>query len=203
MQKLPVTLRVTEADEARQSYPTVTFPQFNQVQLRTILAQAAKVNKPLNEYSSQSDSGRYGRYQMNAAQLESIGYLKQGTVAKYTDTSQAVNAEYNWTGMDSCHSISEWLSAESVQEQAVQQLWVLNHNYLVNATTWYTQLTADEQAGYLMVSQVADLESTQTMYNLITKHGAASDILVGNYWLSSYWKAGFDASQFGVMLSQV
>lgn len=199
-EKLPKELLISESDIVLQP-SCESFNTISPTQFRSVLAQTHKIFSPFNQYSSVTEVGRVGKFQFDSKTLQNLGYLKKGTVEKFqslpNSSAQAVNNDSNWTGINQCGSLQLFLDNQGEQESAIFKLYNINFNWLTNNTSFFINLSQDEQIGFLFVSYVDSLQSAVELFNFFNGKNSDGNKLVGKYQLSAYFRAGVDASKFG------
>ena len=119
-----------------------------------------------NNYKAVNQLGYIGKYQMGAAMLTDLGYVKSGT--KNRDLT---NPE-NWTGKGGVKSKEDWLNNPKVQEAAMDDELSMNEKRLKKLGVVDSNTTEQEKAGYLATSHLLGTGGARDMKNGITKSDA-------------------------------
>ena len=83
------------------------------------------------DYALESDDGtRIGKYQVDAASLAALNYIKPGAVAQYGNNT--LQQDESWTGQDSIYSLDDFSSNESLQDVIQFQEFNSNYNALLS-----------------------------------------------------------------------
>jgi hypothetical protein len=103
-------------------------------------------------YDKTNQFGYLGKYQMGAAALADLGYIKLDAYRLYGQ--RALDYPSSWTGRDGIASKGEFLSSSSVQENAMDRLASINYNRMVQSGTIRSSDSADMVAGKLSVAHL-------------------------------------------------
>jgi hypothetical protein len=119
------------------------------------------------QYLGQGLTGSLGKYQIDAAYLEQLKFLKTGTLTKTRSSTVAINSAANWSGYRNINSKTDFLSNISEQEKAI--LLILEHNfqsYLLK-TGLTASLTQSQIAGLLLISYVSGTSGISALTNVL------------------------------------
>jgi hypothetical protein len=194
---------IDESDVAAQPLPAIQVLGLKPLYYRTVLAQAGKINCPNNGYKSQGFTGNLGKYQFNSVNLELLGYLKAGSLAKRQSQAGAnaltINEAANWTGKNGSNSASDFLTNSGEQEAAIQALWYYNANWLTGNTSFFTTATVGQQVGFLLVAQIASVQAVVRFNDFLMGRNVDGNLAdyTGRFTLLDYFQAGQLASDFG------
>ena len=123
--KLPVLNGITPGDFAKQIPGLTSIGSLNPSQLTGTLAQAGKLTgQPSDMLTNAIGVGNFG---LDAKQLETAGYVKPGTAAKYLSNGQnsltsVLKSPSVWTGKDGINQVENLLSNSSAQNKIQQGL---------------------------------------------------------------------------------
>jgi hypothetical protein len=121
----PVTNGIGVSNYAKQSTAMVPFGGLSVVEITGTLAQASKlVGQSSSTITNTAGVGKYG---LNSSQLETVGYVKPGTTAKYlasgtNNTTSVLNSPTVWTGKDNIQNLNNFLVSTPAQDRAQQTL---------------------------------------------------------------------------------
>lgn len=119
---LPVTDGITVGDIARQASAVTNIDQASVAQVTGALSQASKLTGQASD--TISDSLGVGKYGLDVPQLETAGYVKPGTAAKYladgaNTVTDVLKSPTVWTGKDNINNQSGLL--DNVTKQDIVQ----------------------------------------------------------------------------------
>lgn len=134
-----------------------------------------------NNYSAVNRLNYLGKYQMGAAMLTDLGYVKKGT------TNRDLDDPSSWTGKDGISSKEEFLRNESVQESAMDAELSLNEKRLKKMGVIDETTTDQERAGFLATSHLLGTGGARSMKNGQVKTDANG--VTGN----QYYALGYSA----------
>lgn len=101
-----------------------------------------------NNYAAVNQFGYMGKYQMGAAMLTDLGYVKKGT------TNKQLNDPSVYTGKDGIVSKEAFLSNSTIQEKAMDAELAMNEKRLRNMGVIDANSSQQEISGYLSVSHL-------------------------------------------------
>jgi len=123
--KLPVTNGINPGDFAKQLPGLASIGSITPSQVTGVLAQAGKLTgQPADMLTNAVGLGNFG---LNAKQLETAGYVKPGTAAKYLSTGQnsltsVLKSPSVWTGKDGINEVQNLLTNPAAQNKIQQGL---------------------------------------------------------------------------------
>ncbi len=161
-----------------------TFGPLNTVaaaDMRTQLKASLGKRESGNNYSAVNQLGYVGKYQMGAAMLQDLGYVKKGTRNKDLNDSTV------WTGKDGISSKQEFLDSPEVQETAMDAELDMNTKRLTKMGVIDETSTSQETAGYLSTSHLLGTGGARDMKKGIVKSDANG--VTGN----EYYKLGYSS----------
>jgi len=115
------------------------------------LRTAMRARESSNNYMAVNDINYVGAYQMGAAALEDLGFLKKGSSK---EGNKAVFNPENWTGKGNINSLEAFLKNEKVQDDAFNAYAQQNFKTLGRIGTIGASSTPEEVAGYLAASHL-------------------------------------------------
>lgn len=130
---------LTQADIVLENGPVEAIGPLDENQVKALLAQTAlDVDQDYNQISQDKGIGKYG---MNSAQLEKIGYLKPGTTDRFlngTKIDQAnpsnfvevMNSPSVWAGKNNIKKLDSFLTNSNAQTRAQIELIQAGYNSL-------------------------------------------------------------------------
>lgn len=119
-----------------------------------------------NNYKAVNQLGYIGKYQMGAAMLTDLGYVKKGTKNKDLNDASV------WTGKGGVASKDAWLNNNAVQESAMDAELVMNESRLKKMGVIDSNTTEQEKCGYLATSHLLGTGGARDMKAGITKQDA-------------------------------
>lgn len=194
---------IDESDVATQPTPVFTVLGLRTLHFKTILAQASKMNSPNNQYNSQSVQGNLGKYQFSSQNLETLQYIKKGSVSEVTgqpgSNALAINEDANWTGKNGCNSAQDFLNNQGEQETAILALWKYNVDWLTKNTSFFAETTPSSQIGFLFVAQLTQPQTVSVFNDYLLGRNVEGNIVdyTGSHTLLDYFNAGVVAYDFG------
>lgn len=123
--KLPVLNGINPGDVAKQLPGLASIGSINPSQVTGVLAQASKLTgQPSDMLTNAVGLGNFG---LDATQLETTGYIKPGTAAKYLSTGQnsltsVLKSPSVWTGKDGINEVQNLLTNPAAQSKIQQEL---------------------------------------------------------------------------------
>lgn len=123
--KLPVSNGINPGDFAKQLPGLNNIGSINASQVTGVLAQASKLTgQPSDLLTNATGLGNFG---LDAKQLETAGYIKPGTAAKYLATGQnsmtsVLKSPSVWTGKDGINEVQNLLTNPAAQNKIQQGL---------------------------------------------------------------------------------
>lgn len=136
----------TNTTAPKQGLGPLTPEQLRAWKIQTGYAESGLVYDKTNQF------GYLGKYQMGAAALADLGYIKLDAYRLYGQ--RALDYPSSWTGRDGIASKGEFLSSSSVQENAMDRLASINYNRMVQSGTIRSSDSADMVAGKLSVAHL-------------------------------------------------
>ena len=134
-----------------------------------------------NNYKAVNRLNYLGKYQMGAAMLTDLGYVKKGT------SNSGLNNPDNWTGKDGMSSKDDFLNNPTVQESAMDAELDMNEKRLTKMGVIDDSTTEQEKSGYLSTSHLLGTGGARSMKNGIVKKDANG--VTGN----EYYNLGYSA----------
>lgn len=134
-----------------------------------------------NNYKAVNQLGYLGKYQMGAAMLCDLGYVKKGT------SNSALAIPASWTGKNGISSKESFLNSSEVQESAMDSELAMNENRLKKLGVIDDSTTAQEKAGFLATSHLLGTGGARDMKNGIVKSDANG--VTGNTYYSLGYKS--------------
>jgi hypothetical protein len=134
-----------------------------------------------NNYFAVNQLNYIGKYQMGAAMLTDLGYVKKGTKNRDLDNPDS------WTGKNGVTSKDSFLSNSSEQEVAMDSELVLNEKRLRRMGVIDETSTSQEISGYMATSHLLGTGGARDMKRGVVKSDANG--VTGN----TYYKLGFHA----------
>ena len=122
---LPVLNGINPGDFAKQLPGLTSIGSIDASQVTGVLAQAGKLTgQPADLLTNAVGLGNFG---LDASQLETAGYVKPGTAAKYLSTGQnsltsVLNSPSVWTGKDGINQVENLLTNTAAQSKIQQGL---------------------------------------------------------------------------------
>ena len=122
---LPVLNGINPGDFAKQLPGLTSIGSINASQVTGVLAQAGKLTgQPSDLLTNAVGVGNFG---LDASQLETAGYVKPGTAAKYLSTGQnsltsVLKSPSVWTGKDGINQVENLLTNSAAQNKIQQGL---------------------------------------------------------------------------------
>lgn len=110
-----------------------------------------------NNYKAVNQLGYIGKYQMGAAMLTDLGYVKRGT-----SNSQLSNPS-SWTGKDGISSKEAFLANPGVQESAMDAELAMNKQRLIKQGVIGANTPTEEVSGYLATSHLLGTGGAQKL----------------------------------------
>lgn len=141
-------------------------PTFTDSDYKEGLKVALGKKESSNNYSAVNRLNYLGKYQMGAAMLTDLGYVKKGTNNRELDNPDS------WTGKNGIDSKEKFLSSQSVQEIAMDAELELNEKRLLKMGVIDENSTAQERAGFLSTSHLLGTGGARDMKNGIVKSDA-------------------------------
>ena len=115
------------------------------------LRTAMRERESSNNYMAVNEINYVGAYQMGAAALEDLGFLKKGSSK---EGNKAVFNPENWTGKGNINSLEAFLKNEKVQDDAFNSYAQRNFKTLGKMGTIGASSSPEEVAGYLAASHL-------------------------------------------------
>lgn len=112
-----------------------------------------------NNYQAQNSGGYIGKYQMGAAMLTDLGYVKRGT------TNAMLNDPSVFTGKDGITSKQDFLNNSQVQESAMDAELTMNERRLIKQGVITAGSDQREKSGYLATSHLLGTGGAQKLKN--------------------------------------
>lgn len=164
-------------------------------QTQALFAQIAHVESS-NNYHRQNPLGYAGKYQLGADALIGQGYLKPGT---HTGTNaQAINNPANWTGLNGCNSVQDFLNNPSAQESAMQGYTQKNCKALRALGIINANSDPEQIGGYLMAAHLVGPGGARTLYQIQNNESSGSPPSDANNTSSlTYYNLGSNAVSLG------
>jgi hypothetical protein len=134
-------------------------------QTRALFCQIGQRESGLN-YNVQNSLGYAGKYQLGADALIGEGFLKANAHPKGTTNLQAINNPANWTGLNGCNSIADFLANGSAQEQAMMGFTKKNCATLRKIGVITDQSEPEQIGGYLMTAHLLGPGGAQKLWQL-------------------------------------
>jgi hypothetical protein len=155
--------------------------QTGEVDNNKLLKDALGKKESSNNYKAFNRLGYIGKYQMGAAMLTDLGYVKRGT--KNSDlTNPSV-----WTGKGGVTSRESWLNSGPEQEKAMDAELKMNESRLKKMGVIDSSTTSQEKAGYLATSHLLGTGGARDMKRGAVK--ADANGVTGQ----TYYKLGYSA----------
>jgi hypothetical protein len=134
-----------------------------------------------NNYKAVNRLNYIGKYQMGAAMLTDLGYVKRGTSNKQLDDPSV------WTGKGGATSKDVFLNSPELQETAMDAELVMNTSRLTQMGVIDASTTDQEKAGFLATAHLLGAGGARSMKRGIVKQDANG--VTGN----EYYKLGYEA----------
>ena len=115
------------------------------------LRKALLARESSNNYQAVNQLGYIGGYQMSAATLETLGYLKKGASKK---GNAAVNDPANWTGKNGLNNVDDFFNNPEAQDKAFVDNLKFNNRVLNKLGTINEETAPEDVAGYLAASHL-------------------------------------------------
>jgi len=135
-----------------------------------------------NNYQAQNSGGYIGKYQMGAAMLTDLGYVKRGT------TNAMLNDPSVFTGKDGIRSKQDFLNNSQVQESAMDAELAMNERRLIKQGVITAGSDQREKSGYLATSHLLGTGGARKLKNGVV--GVDGNGTSG----SSYYKLGANSA---------
>jgi hypothetical protein len=123
-------------------------------------------------YAARNSIGYSGKYQFGAEALEATGYLRPGSSKRGTNLTVLNNAS-NWSGLNGCYSVNDWLNNHTAQEQAMILLLKKNCQQLTGMGILNSSTSADDVGGYLMAAHLVGVGGASNLYKI--QHNMATN----------------------------
>lgn len=186
------TNQINESSIAKQPL-TGSVCGLSTTQTQALFAQIGQSESGGN-YNTQNQLGYAGKYQFGADALISTGYMKPGSHVGTNATS--INNPANWTGMNGCNSVQDWLSNPSAQESAMRQYTQKNCQSLRSLGVISSTSTSEQIGGYLMTAHLVGAGGAQKLANYLNNNPGGSVSTDANGTTStSYYNLGSNAVQ--------
>lgn len=104
-----------------------------------------------NNYQAKNKLGYIGGYQVGAATLETLGYLKKGASKL---GNKAVNDSTNWTGKGGLKNVNDFLNSPEAQDKIFAENIKFNQRVLKNKGAISDDTSPEDLAGYLAASHL-------------------------------------------------
>ena len=156
--------------------------QTDNINSRQKLKDALGFKESSNNYKAVNRLNYLGKYQMGAAMLTDLGYVKRGTKNKDLDNPDS------WTSKSGISSKENWLNSPTVQESAMDAELVLNEKSLKRLGVIDSNSTEQEICGYLATSHLLGTGGARDMKNGKVKSDANG--VTGN----TYYELGYKAA---------
>lgn len=112
-----------------------------------------------NNYQAVNQLGYMGKYQMGAAMLTDLGYVKRGT------TNRQLNDPSVYTGKDGINSKEDFLGNSAVQEKAMDAELAMNEKRLRSMGVIDANSSQQEVSGFLAVSHLLGTGGARNLKN--------------------------------------
>jgi hypothetical protein len=93
-----------------------------------------------NSLGIQNTLGYSGKYQFGVAALETFGYIKSGTWAKYKTNKilldKSETYDHIWTGKNGVSNVNGWLASSTAQEDAMVRMAKANYTF-IKKQSWF------------------------------------------------------------------
>lgn len=149
---------------------------------RQKLKDALGFKESSNNYKAVNQLNYLGKYQMGAAMLTDLGYVKKGT------KNRDLGNDSSWTGKSGITSKTAWLNSPSVQESAIDAELSMNEKRLNKLGIIDSTTTEQEICGYLATSHLLGTGGARDMKNGKVKSDANG--VTGN----AYYNLGYKAA---------
>lgn len=171
-------------------------------QTQALFAQIAQNESAgLGGYMAQNPLGYAGKYQMGADALIGQGYMSPGSHPSGTTNLQAIDNPANWTGLNGCNSVQDFLNNPSAQESCMLGFTMNNCSTLKRLGVITVNSTPDEIGGYLMCSHLIGPGGAEKLYQLQNNQAGGADGHDANGTTgSSYYMAGSQAVALGTSI---
>lgn len=156
--------------------------QSGEINTRQKLKDALGFKESSNNYKAVNRLNYLGKYQMGAAMLTDLGYVKKGSKNRDLDNPSS------WTGKSGITSKESWLNSPSVQETAMDAELVQNEKSLKRLKVIDSSSTEQEICGYLATSHLLGTGGARDMKNGKVKSDANG--VTGN----AYYDLGYKAA---------
>jgi len=125
--------------------------RLNRLHVRAVMTMIAKAASGFS-YSAIGPSDQVGKYQLDAATLTRLGYIKPEYLGSYG--SAAVKKDGAWTNKDGITNLAAWFAATGVQEKAMYEMLQNNYITMLNNEAIKTTDNLCTIAGMLCVAHV-------------------------------------------------
>ena len=133
----------------------------------TKLRAAMRARESSNNYMVINDLNYAGAYQMGAAALEDLGFLKKGASKQ---GNKAIYDPSNWTGKSDITSLESFLKNEKVQDDAFDSYAKQNFKTLSRLGTINSESSDDKIAGYIAASHLLGAGAASKSLNKTDKN---------------------------------
>lgn len=174
-EQTPVAVETVSSDE------TVANNSFSDTDYTTGLKAALGKRESSNNYRAVNRLNYLGKYQMGAAMLTDLGYVKRGTTNRQLDDPE------NWTGKGGIDSKEDFLANTAEQEKAMDAELVLNEKRLTRMGVTTESSTAQERAGFLATAHLLGTGGARDMSRGTVKTDANG--VTGN----EYYSLGYES----------
>lgn len=136
----------------------------DQTEVKAYMAQMG-YSEGSGQYNIRGGSGNnyLGKYQLGAAALEDLGYLKKGSFKAYGN--DAVNNPDNWLGTNGVGSAQDFMKNSALQDIAMYNYTSMNYDRLIKSGVITSQSSNDNVAGILGVSHLLGSAGAKEWYN--------------------------------------
>ena len=146
-------------------------------QLRAYFAQTGFTESG-SRYNTENTFGYQGKYQLGAAALADLGYVKPGT----QQSSEALNNPNNWTGKNGVNSALEFRLNGPVQEIAMYEYTKNNYASLQNLGLVEANTPPDQIVGLLSASHLSGTGNVNTWAKTGRDFSDAYGTTIGSYY---------------------
>jgi hypothetical protein len=196
----PVTNGITLADYAGQSEAPLSIAGMSTAVVTGVMAQ---VQKLANQAAAFVTANGVGKYALSAFQIETAGYIKPGTTARYSSGStlaDILKSPNVWTSKNNIQSIDEFLANESAQEKVQQENMIAGINQLQEVGIDVSALPVKMQAGVAMCAAKDPVTTEQWLKGKTIP--SATQILFSQYVRDGAYAVDFTENKVGATLQR-
>jgi hypothetical protein len=150
----PVTVPVTPANLIKQNPAVANIANLSVPEVTSLLASTVKtINQSTAGFSVDKGVGKYG---LSPTNLEKLGLIKTGTVARYGGDAAVMNSVINsptiWTGKFGVKNFDDLRSNPELQDQLQQDLMLINYEELQRSGTVTGVETVEQTAALIQAA---------------------------------------------------